>query len=292
MSQYWLGVDGGGTSCRARLVDDSGTTLGEGKSGSANVMLGVDNALVSVVTAALAACKAAGLPDSTLANTHAGLALAGAEQSEYAEGFLALEHPFASVTLDTDAFGAVLGAFDGQSGAIMIFGTGSCGLLWQNESIAVVGGHEFPISDHGGGATLGLEVVRNALLAADDVIAGSALTKQVMAHFNNDIEAVVRFSKTARPTDYGQFARPCFDLAEQGDEVASRLIAQHLNDCEMLLDALINKGAKQIALMGSIGMRVGSMLPERLQPYFVTPKFDAQHGGVLMAKRAQGISIA
>ncbi|WP_119395337.1 BadF/BadG/BcrA/BcrD ATPase family protein [Salinibius halmophilus] len=291
MSQYWLGVDGGGTSCRARLVDEQGNVLGNGKAGSANVMLGVENALAAVIEAAELACQEAGLSTDVLHQTHAGLALAGAEQSEYAKAFLQLSHPFASITLDTDAFGAVLGAFDGQDGAIMIFGTGSCGLLWQNEQVTTVGGHEFPISDHGGGATLGLEVVRHTLLAAEDIIPASQLSEQVMAHFDHDIEAVVRFSKTARPTDYGQFARPCFDLADAGDPLAKTLIERHLADCEMLLNALIRRGATQIALMGSIGQRVASMLPASLQPYFVQPKFDAQHGGILMAKRAQGLSI-
>lgn len=291
MTQYWLGVDGGGTSCRARLVDDLGNVLGEGKSGSANVMLGVEQAMASVIAAAQAACAQAGLAETILANTHAGLALAGAEQSEYAQAFNALAHPFASMTLDTDAFGAVLGAFNGKDGAIMIFGTGSCGLLWQQGEVHTVGGHEFPISDHGGGATLGLEVIRHALLAAEDIISASELSRHVMAHFDDDIEAVVRFSKTARPTDYGQFARPCFDLADAGDPLAVKLINAHLQDCELLLNALVRQGAKHIALMGSIGERVANMLPNHLQRFLVSPEHDAQHGGILMAKRAQGQHI-
>lgn len=291
MSRFWLGVDGGGTSCRARLVDESGQLLGEGKSGSANVMLGANTAMASVVEAAQNAVDDAGLSADILAQTHAGLALAGAEQSEYAQAFLALSHPFASVTLDTDALGAVLGAFDGRDGAIMIFGTGSCGLLWQAQTVTTVGGHEFPISDQGGGAVLGLEVIRQSLLAHEDIIAPSPFSQSIMRHFGDDIEAVVRFSKQARPTDYGQFARSCFDYAEQGDAIASQLVTKQLADCTLLLDALIAKGAHQIALMGSIGQRIQKQLPERLQPYFVSPQHDAQHGGILMAKRAQGLTI-
>jgi len=37
-----LGVDGGGTQCRARLCAPSGTMLGEGRAGPANIHLGLD----------------------------------------------------------------------------------------------------------------------------------------------------------------------------------------------------------------------------------------------------------
>ena len=35
MIQYYVGIDGGGTSCRARLRDHQGRLLGEAKGGSA-----------------------------------------------------------------------------------------------------------------------------------------------------------------------------------------------------------------------------------------------------------------
>ena len=47
----FLGVDGGGTQCRARLCDGSGTALGEGKAGPANTRLGLDNCMRSVLDA-------------------------------------------------------------------------------------------------------------------------------------------------------------------------------------------------------------------------------------------------
>ncbi len=35
MATYYVGIDGGGTSCRARIRDEQGLLVGEGKSGSA-----------------------------------------------------------------------------------------------------------------------------------------------------------------------------------------------------------------------------------------------------------------
>ncbi|MEF1307099.1 N-acetylglucosamine kinase, partial [Vibrio owensii] len=36
MGMYFVGIDGGGTSCRARIKDAQGNFVGEAKSGSAN----------------------------------------------------------------------------------------------------------------------------------------------------------------------------------------------------------------------------------------------------------------
>ena len=76
--ELFIGVDGGGTSCRARIRNAAGTLRGEGSGGPANVRL--DPALVmdSIVTATRAAVRAAGLAEGDLSRAHAGLGLAGA----------------------------------------------------------------------------------------------------------------------------------------------------------------------------------------------------------------------
>lgn len=93
MTQYFVGIDGGGTSCRARIRNEQGETLGEAKSGSANIMLGVQLAMDSIITAVTEAAKQGGLSDADLNNMHLGMALAGAEQESFWQDFMALPHP-------------------------------------------------------------------------------------------------------------------------------------------------------------------------------------------------------
>ena len=45
----YLGVDGGGTRCRARIEDKHGIVLGEGGSGPATMRLGLDKAWRSIL---------------------------------------------------------------------------------------------------------------------------------------------------------------------------------------------------------------------------------------------------
>ena len=56
MSNYFVGIDGGGTSCRARIRDIDGNLIGEGKVAAQHPLLGVDIALRSI-TEAISYCR-------------------------------------------------------------------------------------------------------------------------------------------------------------------------------------------------------------------------------------------
>ncbi|PKF78575.1 N-acetylglucosamine kinase [Vibrio sp. vnigr-6D03] len=287
MTQYFVGIDGGGTSCRARIRNEQGETLGEAKSGSANIMLGVQLAMDSIITAVTEAAKQGGLSDADLNNMHLGMALAGAEQESFWQDFMALPHPFANIVLNTDAYGACLGAHNGENGAIMIAGTGSCGILLKDGEQHVVGGREFPISDQGGGAVMGLHLIQQVLLAEDGIVAKTPLSQHVMNHFDNNIDNIVTWSKTAKPRDYGQFSPAIFEHAYQGDELGIKMLKQTASDVEMFLVALNKRGAERIALMGSIGERIVQWLSPPVQNWIVTPKHDAIEGGIMMAGKPE-----
>ncbi|MCV5332004.1 glucosamine kinase, partial [Escherichia coli] len=138
-----------------------------------------------------------------------------AEHKASLQAFMSLPHPFASMTLNTDAYGACVGAHNGEDGAIMIAGTGSCGIYLKGLEQHVVGGREFPISDQGGGAVMGLRLVQQVLLAEDGIREKTPLAQHVMAYFENDVDNVVAWSKQALPRDYGQFSPAIFQHAEQ-----------------------------------------------------------------------------
>ncbi|AIW19861.1 N-acetylglucosamine kinase [Vibrio coralliilyticus] len=287
MTQYFVGIDGGGTSCRARIRDQHGKQLGEGKSGSANILLGVDVALQSIVDAVTIAAHEAGLDSSQLKHMHLGLALAGAEQKSAWHEFMAQAHPFASIVLNTDAYGACLGAHSGDSGAIMIAGTGSCGIYLSGNEQHVVGGREFPISDQGGGAVMGLTLIQKVLLAEDGIGEKTPLCQEVMTHFSNDVDQIVSWSKNALPRDYGQFSPMIFRHAAQADSLAISLLKQTAADIEMFILALHKKGANRICLMGSIAERMYDWLSPPVQQWIVEPQFDAIEGALMLAGKPE-----
>ncbi len=287
MALYFVGIDGGGTSCRARIKDTDGHFLGEAKTGSANIMLGAELAMASVIESITLAAEQGGLTEQDFASMHVGLALAGAEHKVSWQAFMALPHPFASITLNTDAYGACIGAHNGKDGAIMIAGTGSCGIYLKGLEQHVVGGREFPISDQGSGAVMGLRLIQQVLLAEDGIRDKTPLAEHVMAHFENEVDNVVAWSKQALPRDYGQFSPAIFEYAQQGDQLAIEMLKQTAADIEMFLIALNKRGATRICLMGGIAERILPWLSPPVQQWIVEPQSDAIEGAIMFAGKPE-----
>jgi len=121
-----LGVDGGGTRCRARLADIGGRVLGEGAAGPANLRLGVRSSLAAVRAATDQCLEQAGLGYGDC-RIVACLALAGACEPVTLAQAQAVPLPFSRPILTSDARAACVGAHDGEDGGIVIVGTGSVG---------------------------------------------------------------------------------------------------------------------------------------------------------------------
>ena len=217
---------------------------------------------------------------------HAGAGLAGLIPGH--DCLAATPHPFASLTVETDAYIACLGAHGGADGGIMVFGTGSCGCAILAGKTVTVGGWGFHLSDHGSGARVGLEALRHSLLAHDDVIAGSALSARVLARFDGSPEAAMLWAATAEPADYGRFARLVVELSEDGDELAGALMRRAGADASRLIRALRRRGAERIALVGGFSAPLRPWLADDVLATLVEPLGDALDGALVLARRAQG----
>ena len=106
----FVGVDGGGTGCRARIEDAKGNLLGSGIAGPAALRIGVDRALAEVEKACSAAAEDAGLKADVLSSMHAAVGLAGVGRKGALEELLLRPHPFRSVIYAHDATIACIGA--------------------------------------------------------------------------------------------------------------------------------------------------------------------------------------
>src|SRR5262249_29565923 len=98
----YLGIDGGGTRCRARIEDENGRILGEGSSGPATTRIGLDKAWRSIMEATETAAANSGLTAADFAQMHAGIGLAGLGRRGSKAAFEKIVHPFASITFLSD----------------------------------------------------------------------------------------------------------------------------------------------------------------------------------------------
>jgi glucosamine kinase len=207
----FLGVDGGGTRCRARLSDRAGRILSEGIAGPANIRLGLEASLAAVLDATRQCLTEAGLGGQALSQTVACLALAGATEPAELAGAQARRLPFRHTLITTDAHAACIGAHRGRDGGVIIAGTGSVGWAILHGRQYRVGGWGLALSDEGSGAWLGREAMRRVLWAYDGRIAWSVLLTRLFREFDGDPHAIVRWAAMAKPADFGRLA-PSADL--------------------------------------------------------------------------------
>lgn len=283
---FLLGIDGGGTSCRARLCAGDGTILGEGHGGPANARLGLDAAFAEVLAATREALAAAALDETAFGEIHAGIGLAGVNLDFSFNEAKAYPLPFARSTLATDTEIARLGAHQGGDGGIVITGTGSCAEGRAGPAAIRLGGWGFQLGDQGSGAALGRAALRHGLLVHDGMAAPSALGKAVLAKFDGDPNAMVRWAETARPRDYARFAPLVLDQVEDGDEAALALIRDTAKGVDQLVLGLVEAGVRPIALLGGLAKSVRPWLGDQAKAQLVEPKGSALDGAVLLAKTA------
>ncbi|TPI23671.1 N-acetylglucosamine kinase [Mesorhizobium sp. B3-2-1] len=285
-ASYFLGVDGGGTGCRARLEDAQGTVLGQGLSGPATTRLGIEAAWASIAKAFGAAIDEAGFAPAETARIHAGIGLAGIGRKGALEALLAIAHPFASIDFVSDGVGACLGAHSRRDGAIVIAGTGSIGLGFVGGRDLRAGGYGFPISDEGSGADLGLKAVQLALRAHDGRHERTALLAEVMQRFAGDPMEAVAWMDRASATDYAALAPMVMRHADQGDPVGRRIVQSAAEQIDTLVRVLFEKGAPRVTLLGGLASPLEPWLSPDVRRRLKPADGDAVAGAIILAKRS------
>jgi glucosamine kinase len=281
--ELFIGIDGGGTGCRARLCAPDGTVLGEGAGGPANLRFGVAEALAAVVAAARAALTTAGLDEAAMARTTAGIGLAGASEPAQAAAARAQPLPFARSAIVTDAGIACLGAHAGGDGGIVIVGTGTIGWARVGEREHRIGGWGYPLSDEGSGAWIGAEAVRRALHAHDGRIDPTPLTRAVLARFSGDPHRIVAWMTGAKPRDFGALAPLVVEAAD--DPVGAAILREAAAHVDALASRLVALGADRIALAGGLSGPIAPWLCGETRRHLVPARGDALDGAVALARR-------
>jgi glucosamine kinase len=287
MTPLFLGIDAGGTHCRARLVDAGGKLLGTGHAGPANLTLGIGKAHRAIMTASRQAFAQAGLGRSAMRRTHAGIGVAGADDPVQLRQIKARRFVFASVAILSDAETACIGAHDGRDGGVLVLGTGSNGIVRKNGRLHRVSGGGFLLSDLGSGAVVGQAAARQALAAHQGVIKPSALTRRIMRRFDSDPSRMLTWAKAATPSRWAELA-PLVFAAPADDPIARRLVDDAVADVTRLIDRMVALGTRRIALVGGLADAYASRLPRRLARVLVPARHDALAGAISLAREASG----
>lgn len=268
----FLGIDGGGTGCRAVLTDGSGSVLGRGEAGPANIASDFAGAVDNILHAARIAC--AGRDLSTI---KAGLGLAGANAAGASER-LRTHLPFASVAVETDGITAIRGALGTGDGIVAAVGTGSVFGEQRGGVIRQIGGWGLVLGDEGSGAWIGRAILSAALRAVD----GFAPVTPLLAALTRDLggpSGVVAFSLSARPVDFAGYAPQVLD---SDDPAALMVMAQATAYVAGAIDLLQGAGPVPVVFLGGLATAYATRLAGRwpIQP----AKGGSVDGALLLAR--------
>ena len=235
-----IGVDGGGTTTRAVLIDENTRVLGRGEAGSSNHYgAGLTRAIENIESAVEAALQSNGARGDNV--TFWGLGLAGActstEQQTIREALETVRKrlaPAAKIAVDEDAAAALAGAFapvEGEKvsatqvfGAVCIAGTGAnCFGIGADGKRARADGLGPLLGDRGSGYWIGARALQAACSAADGSGAPTRVLASALQHLG--VGSVNELVQIAYKPDFTpSFIASLFpvvcDCAAASDEVA------------------------------------------------------------------------
>ncbi|HMV82847.1 MAG TPA: BadF/BadG/BcrA/BcrD ATPase family protein [Blastocatellia bacterium] len=267
-TQFWLGIDGGGTNCRATVIGPDGELLGEGHAEAANLIrVGLDNAVANVKKAVHQACERAGIEPAQI--TAACIGLAGVSQPRYHRQMLdALKRvlPIPEISLETDARVALAGATGNRPGVVIIAGTGSiaCGVNARGH-FARSGGWGPIMGDEGSGSYIGRRTLEAVMMAWDYRGKPTGMMEPVLKHFGvsspPELTTVIYDSSPKEKGEIqsriAQLSRVAVSAAQEGDAVAQDILSDAARELAKTAIAVIEQlrmeqDAFRVAYVGGV----------------------------------------
>lgn len=282
-SSHYIGVDGGGSNCRARLRDAAGRFCGTAEGGgAANVYLDFEGAIGTIKRIIKTLTSAGGLDPADVSRARIGLGLAGVSSGAVSDRVRASLGEFEHVTVVHDGVAACLGAHAGGDGGLVIAGTGSAAVLRLRGVNTSFGGRGFILGDDGSGAWIGRSIWQHALRAFDGLASRSTFLDGLMEEFEYDPSALIAWARTAPSHAFAAYAPQVFAAADAGDPAAARIIGTAADAIGELIESLNSRGAPRISLVGGMAGAISPYLPQRAREFLRPALADAIEGALLL----------
>ena len=249
MTEFVLGVDGGGTRTRVAAVGVDGRVLGIGIAGSSNYDdVGKEAAQAAIDRAAREALAAAGVERSRSSAIFLGMAGVTSDTDKQHIRDIALTLTLAPperIGVNHDCSAALAGGLEGRPGIVQILGTGSScyGRNAAGESW-MAGGRGQWISDEASGNWLGIQAMRMAVRAYDGRTPDTILLPLVLASLEIDsIEEILhrQFVVGLTRAEIAALAPLVLDAADAGDAVAVEILERGAKEVAELVAAVARK---------------------------------------------------
>jgi N-acetylglucosamine kinase-like BadF-type ATPase len=243
MTDWYIGIDGGGTQTRAVVLDESGSELArvEGPAALADPR-DPEAAAAPIAEVARIAAEQAGrrLPSTALWAAIAGVGRETVRAS--VQKAVERERLAQCAGVGTDVEAAFHDAFRQGPGILVVSGTGS--VAWgRNESgrEARVGGWGSLIGDEGSGYAIGLEALRRVARGAEGRGPETGMERAVLTHLGLDSpEALVSWTADATKADIAALVPLVVAASKDGDGVAVEILVKAVEELDGHVHALLS----------------------------------------------------
>lgn len=229
-----IGVDGGQSSTRCLVVDETGTILGHGCGGPSNHAYGgtgrrrLHDALESSIRGALP-----GIPPVPVESIALGMTGIGKDlgRQDLVKKYVQELVTSSRITICNDLVIALMGASVGRPAIIVYAGTGTHTYGFNEEGNEVrVGGWGHIIDDEGGGYDTGREALKRTFRSEDGREPPTILKSKLLTHFGCTTLAELRNkvyegAGLGRP-EIARLARLVAEVANEGDQIAQAILAR------------------------------------------------------------------
>jgi glucosamine kinase len=261
---FYLGIDGGGSGCRARLCDAGGQVRGAAVAGAANIASDPAGALTQLMQVAREAMAGHCAPTEVCVV----LGVAGANIPSAAAaltGALAAAMPFVRLAVVSDAATALAGAVGPRDGVLAAIGTGSVFASQRESRVRQIGGWGYQLGDEGSGAWMGRQAMMLALRALDGFTPMTPLLQAVVQRQGSGA-AVVEFARHASPAEVAALVPQICAAHAAGDPAAAGILGAACAEITAAIDLLQTEGAAlPVVFTGGLGPLFAAELQGRWQ---------------------------
>lgn len=298
-----IGVDAGGTSTKALLVDHEGRGVGGARTGPGNVTsAGFELAAANLAQACLGAWRSR--EDDRLQGPGRVVITAAGNAPDHLpaelEGRLAAAGLACRVEVVGDLLGAWFSAATESDGAVVIAGTGmNAGGIVDGELVRTADGLGWLLGDVGSGFWIGHAVARAVAADLDGYGEPTAMTRPVVALVgerttryapwrDQRLEALMDWAYGRRPVELSELAP--LVLAHRGDAVAERILAEASVGVVRRVEQVRDEGTPLVLTGGLLGDESPIAQALRVRwPGWCRRAADGRAGAAMLALRRDGV---
>ena len=287
-----LCVDGGGSGSRARLADANGNAVAEATGGPCNPTTDLAAALAAISQLWRDTAGQAGINPTETDRHHLAVGGAGLVMPEARHAFASALPAFASTTIVTDGYAALIGAGGGRPCCLIAMGTGAVGhKLMADGSSFQRDGWSWLGGDRGSGAWIGRQAIEHTLMARDGVLAAGELAKAVDRVIGIGEGAVLAFLAKLTPERAAALAPLVISASQAGDTAASNILQRASAHAAALVRCLDPAPDEPVYLVGGLADVLKDRIESRIGRRFDAPQGDALDGCFLIASGQAPVEV-